>query len=571
MTSTVRPAGGTTVDDLLAHLGGTLLSTVVEGQGDRPIEAVVIHDPLDDLIVPPHAVVLAIGVSGSGGLAELVESLAGADVSAIVVRAPAAPGAAVTRAMTRSGVALLELTQGATWTQTASLIRTVIGEGEISWAGDDGVWSGAPGGDLFAIANAVSALIGAPVTIEDRGSRVLAFSGGQDEADVSRIETVLGRQVPAAYRDKLEGLGVFRRMYRERDPVFVDHLSLQEPSITKSRTAIAIRAGDEILGSMWAAVDRELDPQRRDAFVDAARVVALQILRQRAGADVERRVRSDLVATVLRGGSESGSAAARLGLVTGATVVLAVAAVDEDDRGPQADLEAGRQQLADALGLHLSAVHSRSASALVGGIAYGVLPCESDERADSTARRIAENFLSRTGSRLSVAVGIGRMAHDVRDLERSRADADRALRVVRRPGALTRVESIDQVFAEALLMELTDRAAVDGFQGWGSLATLAEYDADHHSELVPTLWAYLEELGDVAAASRRVRVHPNTFRYRLRRMTEVGGLDLADPRVRFAAMLQLRLSGFTDPAAAVVRPDDSSGPGSPVATKDQPA
>jgi len=36
-------------------------------------------------------------------------------------------------------------------------------------------------------------------------------------------------------------------------------------------------------------------------------------------------------------------------------------------------------------------------------------------------------------------------------------------------------------------------------------------------------------------------VHPNTFRYRLRRLAEVGGLDLTDADARFAAMLQLRL------------------------------
>ena len=36
-------------------------------------------------------------------------------------------------------------------------------------------------------------------------------------------------------------------------------------------------------------------------------------------------------------------------------------------------------------------------------------------------------------------------------------------------------------------------------------------------------------------------VHPNTFRYRLRRAAEVGGIDLNDPNARLSAMLQLRL------------------------------
>ena len=36
-------------------------------------------------------------------------------------------------------------------------------------------------------------------------------------------------------------------------------------------------------------------------------------------------------------------------------------------------------------------------------------------------------------------------------------------------------------------------------------------------------------------------VHVNTFRYRLRRLAAVSGIDLGDPEQRFAAMLQLRV------------------------------
>jgi DNA-binding PucR family transcriptional regulator len=36
-------------------------------------------------------------------------------------------------------------------------------------------------------------------------------------------------------------------------------------------------------------------------------------------------------------------------------------------------------------------------------------------------------------------------------------------------------------------------------------------------------------------------VHQNTFRYRLRRLSEVGEIDLGDPDTRLALMLQLRL------------------------------
>lgn len=65
------------------------------------------------------------------------------------------------------------------------------------------------------------------------------------------------------------------------------------------------------------------------------------------------------------------------------------------------------------------------------------------------------------------------------------------------------------------------------------------YDEQHGTNLVETLRAWLGTIGDVAAASAAMYVHPNTFRYRLRRLTQVSGIDLSDPQQRFAAMLQL--------------------------------
>jgi DNA-binding PucR family transcriptional regulator len=50
-----------------------------------------------------------------------------------------------------------------------------------------------------------------------------------------------------------------------------------------------------------------------------------------------------------------------------------------------------------------------------------------------------------------------------------------------------------------------------------------------------------EHLGDVIAASAAVHIHPNTFRYRLKRPAPVAGIDLHDPEAGFEAMPQLRL------------------------------
>ncbi|WP_405638959.1 helix-turn-helix domain-containing protein [Streptomyces uncialis] len=40
-----------------------------------------------------------------------------------------------------------------------------------------------------------------------------------------------------------------------------------------------------------------------------------------------------------------------------------------------------------------------------------------------------------------------------------------------------------------------------------------------------------------------LHVHPSTFRYRLKRVVDISGLDLDDPQARLADMLQMRNFG----------------------------
>ncbi|MFE7357329.1 PucR family transcriptional regulator, partial [Streptomyces sp. NPDC057543] len=462
--------------------------------------------------------------------------------AALVVRQPAKTTPEVLKAADESGVALLGLAAGASWTQLAAMLRTLLAEGDIGDASPQTL-DGIPAGDLFAVANAVAALLDAPVTIEDRASRVLAFSGRQDEADQSRVKTILGRQVPEQFTRGLERNGVFERLYRAPVPVYIDP-GTQDFEMEIPRVAIAVRAGDEILGSIWAAVPAPLGEERTQALIDAAKVVALHMLRLRAGADVERRLRADLVSTVLEGGAAAPEAMARLGLLGRTVIVLAMglAGAAEPTAEEGVSRMADRQRLTDALSMHLSAVQSRSAVALVGDIAYGIVPVPGGPADDADrAMRLASAFLERTGRRAAAVIGIGPLAEDIVGLRHSRDGADRALRVLLTAGRGRRVATIDDVHIEALLLELADLAAARGDRTTGTVARLLDYDVQHHSQLLLTLRCWLDSFGDVTAASAMAHVHPNTFRYRLRRLTEVGGIDLDSPDQRFAAMLQLRL------------------------------
>ena len=220
--SVVVHQGRASLGRVLANLGSTLLE-VACGDADlvEQIRNVVIHDPLDDSPLPRQALVLGVGLQRASDIAALVTDLGDQGAAGLVVRSPVVVDDTVRAAVTATGVPVLGLTSRASWSQLTALLRAQIAEGDVgvSHAGTLGVM---PSGDLSALANAISTLRGAPITIEDRSSRVLAFSEGQDDADPVRVETILGRQVPDRCARLLGERGRSRDIHRSRTPVHID-------------------------------------------------------------------------------------------------------------------------------------------------------------------------------------------------------------------------------------------------------------------------------------------------------------------------------------------------------------
>ncbi|WP_406335437.1 PucR family transcriptional regulator [Streptomyces sp. NBC_00203] len=65
-------------------------------------------------------------------------------------------------------------------------------------------------------------------------------------------------------------------------------------------------------------------------------------------------------------------------------------------------------------------------------------------------------------------------------------------------------------------------------------------DAAHGTDYVPTLHAWLEHQGNIRTAAEQLHVHANTLRYRLTKIEQTVGIDLADPDIRLVLALQLK-------------------------------
>ncbi|WP_051138686.1 PucR family transcriptional regulator [Agromyces italicus] len=534
---------------VLDDLGMTLLE-VAHGRIDETenIGGVSIYDPVDEPIYPEHAIVLGVGVHGPEQIVGMLNALGPETPAAVVVRSPVELTEEVRRASDEHGTTLLGLARGATWTQVAALLRSLLAEDDIGEARVDS-FGGIPSGDLFAVANAISSLISAPVTIEDRSSRVLAFSEGQLHVDPGRVETIIGRRVPARITQVLTERGVFRDLYRSEDPLEVGAIEFEDGHATE-RVAIGVRAGDEVLGTIWAAMDGPLTPELTTTLRDAAKLVALHLLRVRAGAGVQRRLRAELLSTALEGGAGASDALSRLNLMGKPVCVVAAVLTEAPEESTDVagqTVMAERERFADAFTVHLSALRPGSAVALLSDTVFGIIPAPNDPGCERVVQTM-EDFLDRLGGHTSASIAVGPLAHDLLDVARSRATAQRVLRALqeRTPSAnavniAPRVARLSDVHALVLTLELKELMTARGDEITGPISALIEHDRKHRGHLVETLQAWFDYFGDVRQAATALFVHPNTFRYRLRRATEIASIDLGDADERFAAMLQLRL------------------------------
>jgi DNA-binding PucR family transcriptional regulator len=71
------------------------------------------------------------------------------------------------------------------------------------------------------------------------------------------------------------------------------------------------------------------------------------------------------------------------------------------------------------------------------------------------------------------------------------------------------------------------------------LRRLQEHDRASGSRLGETLKTWLDHNCESASAAAALHLHPNSLRYRLKRVQEVSGLELDDARVRALAHLLL--------------------------------
>jgi DNA-binding PucR family transcriptional regulator len=521
-------AAGVGLGQLLLALDTTMASLVEAPRGlDLPVASAALIDSDDVRLglgrgADAADVFFLLGVADDEAqrwLENLATGPAGQPPVAIFAKEPS--GALVARAVA-TGTAVVAVDPRARWERLYRLVNHVL-----EHHGDPQQDSGT---DLFGLAQSIADRIHGMVSIEDADSHVLAYSASNDEADDLRRLSILGRAGPPEHLKWIGQWGIFDALRAGGDVVRVaerPELGLRPRlAVGVHQPGLSARRAPDFAGTIWVQQGSRPLADDAEGVLRGAAVLAARIMSRLAARPSTHALRVQQLLGLADLGSVDLEAIPReLEIVADGDAAL----IGFDGTGDHS-------RLADVLALSANAFRVDAQVGSRGSRVYVLFP-------DTTKRSSLHSWIRGTIKALQTELGLRLRAvvavplSGLAGLSAVRADVDRVLdSAERHPDSFASVTLLAEASTTVLLDEIVTMVGADERLVDPRVRELQAHDP----VLVQTLRAYLDSFGDVAAAADQLHVHPNTVRYRTRRIETLLSTSLDDPDVRLLLSLGLR-------------------------------
>ncbi|MGW7497507.1 PucR family transcriptional regulator [Streptomyces luteogriseus] len=360
----------------------------------------------------------------------------------------------------------------------------------------------ASGGGEEAITGALHKLTGFPALVEDRFGRLRSWSGPGRPAPYPEPD-------PARHEEMLQGVA------RRVGPVRI-----------KDRLISLVRPRGEVLGVLALVDPHDADEYTVFALEHAATSLALELSHLRHLAEVELRLRRELVDDLL-GGTDKASAYAR-SEAFGHDLHRIQYVVVVQWRSQAAD-----DAFARTVGRAASAVGMPSLVARRSD--HVVLVAEGRPHDHALYETLAREIGTPDGT-----IGISARCDTPDGIPGRYQEALRALEVRRRSRSRYGTTFFDDLGLYRILGPGNEYQELEAFvREW--LGQLVDYDGQHRTALVETLSRYFDCGGNYAETAESLAIHRSTLRYRLQRIREISTHDLTNVEDRLNLQVATRV------------------------------
>jgi len=139
--------------------------------------------------------------------------------------------------------------------------------------------------------------------------------------------------------------------------------------------------------------------------------------------------------------------------------------------------------------------------------------------------------------KIEIYAGLGRPAGDLPDWKDSYREASQALSMAARLREQKPLYFGD-LSVYRLLFQLEGNPELEAFCR-EALGPLLEYEGG--GDLLETLEAFCERLGNLSQTAEKLFIHRNSLLYRMERISQIAGLDMNNPDTRLAVHLALKV------------------------------
>ncbi len=396
------------------------------------------------------------------------------------------------------------------------------------------------GRGLDAVASTLADILERAVLFESSAYEILAYAH-HGPIDENRRQAIEIGHTPAESVQRMVERGIYQDVQARKKPLRLP--AFPELGMTMERVVAPIMVGQEVFGYIWIlAGDRPFTRLDELATENAATVVALMQLKDRAVRDARNALRGDFLAELLRSeqittGLRSSTMAER-GHALGYRFDLPHQIIFVRHAAPGSSLTqltARVEEWARRHGLWvLVATRDRGVAVVI----------ESQENATGLA--MGEQLLAALNTPgQPVLIGVGRPYYGDSEARQAYEEARDAAEIGERLSPAPRTIPYWTLGILYWLEHLPEKVILAN-PYYDIVLRLARIDSEHNSDLVPTLEAYLDFGGAIGQASTCLGIHRNTLLYRVARIEELLDLNLKDEYLRFnlhAAVKAYRLRG----------------------------
>ncbi|MFP8644008.1 PucR family transcriptional regulator [Priestia aryabhattai] len=394
---------------------------------------------------------------------------------------------------------------------------------------------------LEEFADRISEVLNCPITIEDANHRLLAYSTHDERTDQARIATIIGRRVPEKVINNLWKEGIIPKLLETNEPVRVKNIN--EIGLG-DRIAISIWKNEEVLGFIWAVeIEKALGDEEVELLKKAANVLKNKLLQLQIR-KYKREERSQeffwkLLTGHIKSRQEISEAFYEAQITAPSTFSIAIFRFQEDITP-----EAERQISYMLKTMHRLKIvlYTIDCNDLILLLSLDAVENPLDEQRDFVDYFRGNMYERFDVTQIKASCSSIYSSHD--HIEKSYKEALNVLDMKSKfPEETKEIINYQELGIYQFLDVILDKRVQDQFENH-SLKKLIDYDLRHNSNLVETLEVFLNNDNNINEAAKELNVHMNTLSYRLKRISEIGDINLKDVNQKMTLYIDIKLMKY---------------------------